>query len=261
MTVKFVYQAALRWGIAAASFLIILAMVAGCVDLSPAKAGNASPSNGGSGGGSGIGGAGLGTSGGTGGSGSGSSGGSSVVADKDNQKVSFYLNCQMTEIDKDESRTVRLSGDVPFLMSRDWDKKPNIDLMQFYTDIPKEAKLNLYHEYQDKSCHFIYDGPVWITAGIRHNAGDAPADWSALIVPGTETMNARSGELTQYVKNMAPGCPQSTDDWATTGILGSVTCFEMDYKPMTFGEGSTITFTSDDPKVKLDSTAVFQKNG
>jgi hypothetical protein len=30
---------------------------------------------------------------------------------------------------------------------------------------------------------------------------------------------------------------------------------------MTFGEGSTITFTSDDPKVKLDSTAVFQKNG
>ena len=136
-------------------------------------------------------------------------------------------------------------------MSRDWDKKPNIDLMQFYTDIPKEAKLNLYHEYQDKSCHFIYDGPVWITAGIRHNAGDAPADWSALIVPGTETMNARSGELTQYVKNMAPGCPQSTDDWATTGILGSVTCFEMDYKPMTFGEGSTISFTSDDPKVKL----------
>jgi hypothetical protein len=276
MTVKIIYQAALRWGIPAACILIIVAMVAGCVNFSPAKAGNSSSSNGGSGGGS------SGSSAGSEGGGSGGGGGgpNSVVADKDNMKVSFVVDCSLTRVEKQQGGTtiniVKLKGDVPFLMSRSWDKKPFIDNYQVYPAGPHpEAKLNLYSEVDQQCppntcipCHFVYEGPVWIDASVQHNAGDAAADWTGMIIPiATETTNHLSGhQLTQYVTNKEPACPVTADEAASMLVTYTESCFlqkdgSSGWAPVSFGDGSAITFFPADSETQLDSTAVFHISG
>jgi hypothetical protein len=186
----------------------------------------------------------------------------------------------MTRIDKGTSGiaidTVKLKGDVPFFMSRSWDKKPFIDYYQVYPAGPHpEAKMNLYSESEIQCtstncipCHFIYEGPVWIDAAIQHKAGDAAADWTGMIVPiATETTNHLSGhQLTQYVTNKEPACTVTADDEAPVLVTNTISCFlqkdgSSGWAPVPFGDGSTITFYPVDSKTQLDSTAVFHISG
>jgi hypothetical protein len=271
MTAKTLYHATLLSGIPAACILIILLLAAGCT----AHPGG---SNGGPGGGSGSTGAGAG-----GGSSSGSAAGSGgpypIVADADHIKTVFTVNCDSRRVYKStestDIQTVKVSGDLPLLIDRDWDKSPSIDHDQVFGAGQLEneggAQLTVHDEWEVQCvsdndcapCHYVFDGPIWLFPILKHNQNDPADDWSAEIQIGAVTMNDMvDHKMTPYIRNLEPSCPTPGDI-----IVDNVqTCFAngegtYGYLPMSYGDGSKITFPPIDSHTTLDSTAVFHISG
>jgi hypothetical protein len=197
-------------------------------------------------------------------------------ADEENRKVSFTIDCTMTKTEvltgETEKRIVKMKGDVPFLMTRNWDKKPLIDGLQAYgsTVTGEGAKLDLYSEWDHACtsehcvpCHYIYKGPVWIGATLMHDPKNAPSDWQVILLPSGETTNALgSGSLVGYVTNLEPSCPLSAELTTPTLVTAVHTCFVAgDWKHMPLNDGSQLIFTTNEPNVVLDSKAVFHISG
>jgi hypothetical protein len=202
--------------------------------------------------------------------------GDSFGADADNRKVSFTIDCSMRKAEvltgETETRIVKVKGDVPFLMTRNWDKKPLIDGLQVYgsTITGEGAKLDLYSEWDHACtsehcvpCHYIYKGPVWIGATIMHDPKNAPDDWQVILLPAAETTNALgSGSLVGYVTTLEPTCPVSAELTTPTLVTTVSSCFAAgDWKHMPLNDGSQIIFTTNEPNVALDSKAVFHISG
>ena len=203
----------------------------------------------------GVGGA---TGGGTGG-GSRSGTGSSAAANDELRKAYFTVDCTMTKVDDQDTNTVKISGNVPLSILKKWDQRPWIDTVPLYQG---GAKLDVYSEWNHVCtsgdcipCHFIYKGPVEIDDTITHQPQDNTYDWKVTIL--SDLSAGENTKLVQYTKNEEPACPISAED-ATTGLITELqTCFEQENKPFTLGDGVKIVWTSTDPKVTLDSTAVF----
>jgi len=197
-------------------------------------------------------------------------------ADEENRKVSFTIDCTMTKMEiltgETEKRVVKVKGDVPFLMTRNWDKKPLIDGLQAYgsTVTGEGAKLDLYSEWDHACtsehcvpCHYIYKGPVWIGATLMHDPKNAHEDWQVILLPSGETTNALgSGSLVGYVTNLELTCPLSAELTTPTLVTAVHSCFVAgDWKHMPLADGSQLIFTTNEPNVVLDSKAVFHING
>ena len=251
----------------------MLVLVAGCTDiLSKQKVGGFGDVSTTTGTGRDTGGDKNGGSG--GGSGSGTS--SSVAANDKSMKAHFTVDCARTmvhdELDYTDTYTTKIQGDVPVLVDRDWNKQGSqVDGSFPYVGKGEgEAILKLNSEWKHTCkkagctpCHFIYNGPFGLGASIAHNQNDAPADWTALITGlGTPTMDAvMEGKMNQYVTSLDPAC-DSLKDASAVGLYGkSEFCFGLPPKPLTFSDGSTITWTSTDPEVTLASIAVFHISG
>jgi hypothetical protein len=200
----------------------------------------------------------------------------SVLPDGENRMVSVTIDCTMKKEEvltgETDTRIVKIKGDVPFMMAKNWDKKPLIDGLQVYgsTLSGEGAKLDLSSEWNhactsDKCvpCHYKYSGPVWIGATIMHDPKDVPSDWQVILLPSGETTNALgSGDLLQYTKNLEPACPLSPE-LATPTLVTSVSgCFAAgNWKHFTLNDGIEIIFTTSEPNVALDSKAVFHNGG
>jgi hypothetical protein len=215
-----------------------------------------------------------GTGGGNGG-GSGSGTGSSMGANDKNMKAYFTVDCTMTRVDVSpdytDTWTTKMNGDIPFQVERNWKELAALSqtgsLYYGYGLSGGETKLDINSEWTRTCkkqpctpCHFVYKGPVGLGATIQHNLKDAPADWTAHITGiGTPTGDSLSeGKLDQYTTSLDPAC-QMDKHIETSGLYGnSEICFGPgETKPFTFGDNSIITWTSNDPEVTLDSTAVF----
>ena len=232
-------------------------------------------------------GSGTGSSGGTGGGisggksgGSGSSTGSTRVPDTGSMKAHFSVDCTRTLVDDQpdhtDTWTAKLNGNAPLMVSRNWNAEPAISSPQFYWTSFTEGgeKPTLHAEWirickspPCTPCHFVYDGPAEIGASIRHDPKNAPAEWTALLTGiGSPTHEAVSdGQMDQYTTNTESTCTVTDNHFMTVSLyLQSDNCFDTQYAPVTgyeksftLGDGSMITYTSNDPKANLDSTAVF----
>ena len=277
MTVKTLYQATLPVGILAACILIILLLVAGCTSHNNGS--NTSGSNGGLGGGSGSKGAGAGSGGSSVGSAAGSGGPYPIAADADHIKTVFTINCDSKRVYKStestDIQTVKVSGDLPLLIPRDWDKSPMIDHNQNPGAGQMEneggAQLNVHEEWEVQCvsdndcapCHYVFDGPIWLFPILKHNKGDPADDWTAQIQIGENTLNdITDHKMTPYIRNLEPSCPTPgdiiVDNVQTCFAIGEGTYGET---PMSYGDGSKITFHPIDSHTTLDSTAVFHISG
>jgi hypothetical protein len=196
----------------------------------------------------------------------------SVLADEENRQVSLAIDCTMKKEEiltkESDTRIVKIKGDVPFTMAKNWDKTPLIDGLQVYGSAQSggATKLDLYSELNHACtsencvpCHFIYKGPVWIGATVMHDPKNTPSDWQVIVLPAGETINdLGSGTLVQYTKNLETSCPLSSEQATTILVTSAYGCFAGGEKThAALNEGSEITFATQDPNVKLDSKAVF----
>jgi len=250
----------LWYSCAAVCLLVVLVMAAGCSMMTNKDSQNAGGSGGGGGGGSGNTGSGAGSQ----------------------QPVFFSLICNYKDVTHQTSEptttTIKLSGDVPLKVDRDVLTLAKDPVPIFYSNDLNGgpgARLNVNAEYdilctpgeQDCTpCHYSYEGPVLVSATIRHDPPNGPAAWTLdLNDIGTFSTLNPDNELNRYVTVKEP----SSDRCDPTGIKGLVVtsvltqtgnCWgapETHPLPMTYGDGEEVIFTSPDPEVTLDSKAVF----
>jgi hypothetical protein len=243
--------------------LAALVFASGCNGTAPISnsTGNGVGTAGGMGGGYGAG-----TGGGMGKASGGGTGNSGAV-DNSQINVYFILDCTMTDVhdngDTIDTSMVKVKGNVPFLMDRDWHTTNIHDLPEFFGSAVsgKETHVNIFSEWNHHckqksedcmSCHYKYTGPAVIDAEIQHLPSDAPDDWSAQII-------YRAMDSTEYTTSLEPS-PTCDSPEAINAATMEMTyevekCWEE--KHMSLTDGSIITYTSSDPDVTLDSTAVF----
>lgn len=219
-----------------------------------------------------------GTSGGTSG-GSTSRTGNSQGADIQFMKTYFSVDCSRTIITEEPDHTdiwvAKLTGDAaPVMVPRNWDMEPYISSPQNYESGPEgEAEPHLHAEwvrnckkYPCIPCHFVYDGPRGIGVMIQHDPKDASYDWTAFLAARDPIHASLSdGQLDQYTTNQKPACPITDTHFMTMSLYQqSAGCLDAQYTPpvgyaksFSFGDGSLITYTSNDPKASLTSTAAF----
>jgi len=276
--------------------VVAICLIAGCTGFSPAKTGdfgaaakNASGSvpggspGGSSGGGGGIKEGGNGQHGGTGSTGTAgesASGRSGSTGSKSPSmaKVVFRIACSLTRVhdngDAIDTTTVKFNQEVPFVTDADAVTKASEEPYMNYQSMSADGygtrlpvKVQWDHtckQGESGSCldfHYVYDGPIWIDGMLSHTAGQGPDEWSVQFsdVATTSALDATGNPDRYSVFKGGSPAPDMKSMVTTIATTEPNACWDGagGAHPVTYGDGSQITYTSDDPEVTLDSAAVM----
>ena len=276
---------------AGALLIVLLCLTAGCTGILLGKTANLSASgsppgpdnNGNTGNGGGSAGSSGAGSGETGNAGNGLSeisgnNGNSGSGSASQSRVDFTLTCNLKDVhdsgEHTDTTTVKLNGDIPITTDQDaitlasktpylmqYDNNGNGgDGTKLFINVQWDHVCNP-GEQDCTSCHYVYNGPVMVSAMLRHESGHAPNEWSAWFNDvGTYSALNDNNQLDRY------STVKGGSDCNTPGIRSLITtnavtqtgnCWGTDFQPVVYGDGSAITFTSADPEITLDSKAVF----
>jgi len=269
----------------AACIVVAVCLATGCTSFFQAKTGdfgaatkNASGSTSDGSGGTNGGGNGPHSGTGTNGKSASDKSGSTGSGSASMAKAVFRIACSLTRVhdngDTVDTTTVKFNQEVPFVTDADpitlASEDPYMDYESMSDDgYGTKLPINVQWDHTCKqggsgSClefHYVYDGPIWIDGMLSHTAGHAPNDWSVQFsdVTTTSALDA-TGKPDRYstFKGGSP-TPDMKSMMTTIATTEANTCWDGagGAHPVTYGDGSQITYNTDDPEVTLDSAAVM----